>query len=146
MLIIGSTKSMVFRTAKTLMKRLFDAAEPEESVPGDREEDASDEDEPLDLEKMISSATAPKKLKRDMGSKSLNKELGVYVEYGTMSKNLSLLKTALQTIKPTSLESERAFSVAGSFITKVRSSLSDRSVDMLCFLKAYFLAKAEGKH
>ena len=95
---------------------------------------------------MISSATGPKKLKRDMVSKSLNKELGVYVEYGTMSKNLELLKTALQTIKPTSLESERAFSVAGSFITKVRSSLSDRSVDMLCFLKAYFLAKAEGKH
>ena len=36
-------------------------------------------------------------------------------------------------VGPKSVESERAFSV-----TKIRSQLCDRSVDDLCFLRAYF--------
>ena len=34
-------------------------------------------------------------------------------------------------------EAERAFSVAGLFVTKLRANLSDKSIDSLCFLKDY---------
>ncbi|GFY03380.1 hypothetical protein TNCV_1173381 [Trichonephila clavipes] len=37
----------------------------------------------------------------------------------------------LMTIKPTSVEPEREFSLAGQFVTKVRSRLSDETLDEL---------------
>ena len=39
-----------------------------------------------------------------------------------------------------SVEAERTFSNAGLFITKLRCSLNDSSVDMLCFLREYIRA------
>ena len=39
--------------------------------------------------------------------------------------------------KATSVESERAFSSAGQFVTKIRSHLNDETLYKLCFLKAY---------
>ena len=44
----------------------------------------------------------------------------------------------LSTIRPTSVDAERAFSIAGYFCNKLRSRLSDESLSMLCFLKSYF--------
>ena len=44
----------------------------------------------------------------------------------------------LASTKPTSIASEQAFSVAGLFVTKVRSSLGDDTIDALCMLRAYF--------
>ena len=43
--------------------------------------------------------------------------------------------------KPTSVESERCFSNAGVFATKVRSRLGDRSLCDLVFLRVYFQGK-----
>ena len=45
---------------------------------------------------------------------------------------------AIETIGPTSAEAEGAFSAAGLFITKLRTRLNNRSVDALCFLRAYY--------
>ena len=39
---------------------------------------------------------------------------------------------------PTSVESERAFSAAGLFITKLRTRLSVKNIDALCFLRNYY--------
>ena len=39
---------------------------------------------------------------------------------------------------PTSVYCEQAFSIATSFITKLRSRLSDQSIDDLQFEKGYF--------
>ena len=36
-------------------------------------------------------------------------------------------------------ESERAFSAAGLFVTKIRSRMSDDLLERLCFLRAHFL-------
>jgi len=44
------------------------------------------------------------------------------------SNNLEKLYHALITIKPTSVEPERAFSAAGLFVTKLRKILSHESV------------------
>ena len=42
-------------------------------------------------------------------------------------------------VQPTSTQSERNFSLAGGVFTKTRTSLGDKEVDKLCFLKSYFL-------
>ena len=36
------------------------------------------------------------------------------------------------------LASEQSFSIAANFVTKIRSKLSDQSIDDLCFEKGYF--------
>ena len=46
---------------------------------------------------------------------------------------------AVPTLPPTFVEAERASSATGLFVTKMRSSLSDNSIDSLCFLHHHFL-------
>jgi hypothetical protein len=41
-------------------------------------------------------------------------------------------------IRPTSIDPEGAFSSAGIFCTKIRSRLSDKSLDNLAFLRSWF--------
>ena len=48
----------------------------------------------------------------------LTSEIDLFRKTGTLSKNLNLVLEALNSIPPTSVESERAFSAAGLFITK----------------------------
>ena len=48
------------------------------------------------------------------------------------------LHQALLTIPPTSVEAERVSSASGLFLTKLRSKLSDHTIDLLVFLKFYF--------
>ena len=43
------------------------------------------------------------------------------------------------TLPATSVESERAFSASGMVVTKMRTSLDDNAVNMLCFLRSYLL-------
>lgn len=53
-------------------------------------------------------------------------------------KNLEFAYQSLLSVTPTSVESERAFSSAGLFCTKIRSRLSDKNLSTLLFLRAYF--------
>jgi hypothetical protein len=55
--------------------------------------------------------------------------------------NLEKLYRALLNIAPTSVASERAFSVSGSFVSRRRKGLSNEAIDDLCFLKGYFDSK-----
>ena len=57
------------------------------------------------------------------------------------SEYLENLFNAVMTAKPTSVESERSFSVGGGFATKIRSRLSDKSLSALVMLKMYFKSK-----
>jgi len=41
------------------------------------------------------------------------------------------------------VEAERAFSASALLLTKIRSSLSDESIDNLTFLRSYFILKNE---
>lgn len=70
---------------------------------------------------------------------NINSEIKIFATTGKRTANLDMLYNALITIPPTSIESERAFSAAGLFITKIRTSLSDKSVNVLCFLRNFFM-------
>jgi hypothetical protein len=73
----------------------------------------------------------------------LKREMSVFDATGARTDTLEKIYDALCTLPPTSVEAERAFSAAGIFITKLRCSLNDLSVDMLCFLRSYFLKQGK---
>lgn len=58
---------------------------------------------------------------------------------GQKTENVELLFNALLTVRPTSVESERVFSVTGQFVNKIRNRLSDESINALSVLQNYFL-------
>ena len=94
----------------------------------------------VELESAIreSTTTTNVKIPTQTLDQIISDELDLFRKTGTMSKNLTLVSEALDTIPPTSIESERAFSAAGLFITKLRSRLADDTLDSLCFIRSYF--------
>ena len=52
---------------------------------------------------------------------------------------------ALLSIKPTSTEPERAFSIMGYFCTKIRNRLSDEALDAMVFMRQYLKNQREKK-
>ena len=66
------------------------------------------------------------------------KEMSLYEISKIRPVNLDKIYNALLTIKPTSVEPERAFSSMGYFVTKLRSLLDDDNVDALIFLRQYY--------
>ena len=92
------------------------------------------------LAEAISGALHNKKKGLSLNKKVNGKnELQLYESTGNINGNLKKILDALMTIQPTSIESERVFSMSANFCTKKRSSLNDNSIDCLCFLKSYFL-------
>ena len=73
--------------------------------------------------------------------KTLKAEFSVFEATNKITKNLDILFDALKMIKPSSVASERVFSISGNSVYKIRTRLSHRLVDILCFLKSYFLEK-----
>ena len=68
----------------------------------------------------------------------LQKEFKILETTGKRTKNLENLITALGTIQPTSTSSERVFSIANNFCTKIRSSMKYELMNALVFIKYYF--------
>ena len=71
-------------------------------------------------------------------NKALNLELKAFEISKKRSVTLEKLYQALCSIPATSVESERAFSAVGLFVTKLRSNLGDKSIDSLLFLRSHF--------
>lgn len=65
-------------------------------------------------------------------------EKALFENGGDRGKHLKKCYDYLLTIPPTSVEAERAFSTAGYFCNKIRSSLSDKSLNSLCVLRSYY--------
>ena len=69
---------------------------------------------------------------------AIKSEMAVFECSGVRGRILQLVYAYLQSIPPTSVEAERAFSAAGILCTKIRSRLSDVTLDTLCFLRSYY--------
>ena len=65
----------------------------------------------------------------------------IFEATGEMTMTIKRLFDALKSIPPTSIEAERAFSAVGLFITKLRTRLTDKSINNLSFLRNFYSKK-----
>ena len=71
-----------------------------------------------------------------------------YAQCGIQSDIPLLLRkffNALKCIPPTSVESERVFSITGQFATKLHTKLDDDTLSSLVFLKAFIRMRPQTK-
>lgn len=127
--------------AESLYKRLFNNLTEEESTDCCEEESTlleTSECFKTKLQNAIDNAKAdPIKAKANSGN-IFKKELSLFEATNIRTRNLNNLYNALLTIKPTSVESERVFSVAGNFATRNRNRMSSELLNSLTILKSYF--------
>jgi len=71
----------------------------------------------------------------------VRKEIEYFRATGEKGQTLKRVYEALCSIPPTSVESERAFSAAGLFSTKIRTRMQDRTLTGLTLLRQHFLSK-----
>ena len=74
----------------------------------------------------------------NVSSRVVQKEMMLYEITKRRPNNLEKLYAALKTIKPTSVEAERAFSALGYFVSKIRNCFNDDTIDALLFLRHYY--------
>jgi hypothetical protein len=68
----------------------------------------------------------------------IDEEISLAAKTGELTSKLGKLLTALASIPAASIESERAFSVASRYMTKIRSRLGDGTLDNFSFAKCKF--------
>jgi hypothetical protein len=78
---------------------------------------------------------------KNIGTQKKRKVCDIYAEMslaaqtGELTDRLVKLLRALESVQASSVESERAFSCAGSFVTKVRNRMGDETLDNYCFAR-----------
>ncbi|KAL0850731.1 hypothetical protein ABMA28_006673 [Loxostege sticticalis] len=80
----------------------------------------------------------------DIGT-TIKIEMALFENGGDRGHFLSLAYKYLSSIPPTSVEPERIFSAAGFICNRLRSSLSDQSLDVISFLRSYYIEKRRYK-
>lgn len=116
--------------ASDIMKMLFD----ETNINNDQENILFDEDveeiQELTMEAELNMILkgAMKEPEEKQNFNKLKQEFDIFKNTGKRTENLQRLYNAICTIKPTSTDSERAFSMSAYFCTKIRSWLSDDSL------------------
>ena len=73
--------------------------------------------------------------------KGVASEMRLYERTKKKTENLERLYNALLNVSPTSVSSERAFSISGAFVVNRRASLKHSTLDDLCFLKCFYDSK-----
>ncbi|KAL3310460.1 hypothetical protein Ciccas_010976, partial [Cichlidogyrus casuarinus] len=115
-----------------LHKRLFED-EPQENVPTT----SQDSEMPVDYESTsfllnCSTFSLPTEVEEPS---TLKKETNDAICFKKLGPRLQQIALGLAGVRPTSIDSERVFSVAGGTKTKVRSRISPRLLDTLLFVK-----------
>lgn len=139
-----STKEEILDFGESMSKRLFPAKYyHEDSKIFIKEPDRNQISEECELKNYINAVIlAPKKVvESELRLEFLNLEtIGA-----RRSDRLQDLYECLTTIKPTSIASERVFSVANSKITRIRNRMSTKMLNAIVFLQYYFLSSIK-KH
>ena len=138
----------LIKKMKDLYVRLFSSSESmgaEEPQPStstsEEQEQPSKKSKVEELKAFLEKKKASAKEKNSVGNLSsssailleIRREMTIFETTGQRPPCLDKIFKAVSTLPPTSVEAERAFSAAGLFVTKMRSSLSDDSIDTLCF-------------
>lgn len=77
---------------------------------------------------------------------AIKTEMAVFESNRVRGRSLELVYNYLMTIPSASVESERAFSAAGTLCSKIRSRLDDRSLDALCIIRSYYKHSKNAGH
>ena len=85
-----------------------------------------------DLKNMVGTSKMPEVLAH------IEEEINLVSKTGQLTAKLKQLLRSLEGIPAASIESERAFSVASRFVTKIRSRLGDKHLDNFLFAKSWF--------
>ena len=131
--------------ATRLPQRLFATNESDEVDSNEEHEVTSDTDQEtqtqMTLAQELRSFVADDKNEEErcnnVSFQVVKKEMRLYEVTNTRPNNLEKLYAALKTIKPTSVEAERAFSALGYFVSKIRNRLNDNTIDALLLLRHY---------
>ena len=140
------SKPTKMKMSKAIHKRLgfqqADLVEAESISPTD--DTAVEETQPIPLAKELSSLLAKTSTQARPETDTWTKEIALFMATAGKKRTTAIdeLASCVSTIPPTSVEAERTFSASGLFLTKLRCRLSDKSLDMLIFLKFYFANKA----
>lgn len=130
-----SDKKVIKATASSLFNRLF----PDETTNLSQTSSESST-EKKSLQNGIDALLKPKE---KVVAGKLDKDIQLLEASGEKSLRLEKLYKALLSIQSTSTSCEQAFSVAGSFKTKIRNRLSPEKLSALCWLKSYFIKKVK---
>lgn len=141
-----SSKNIIKSSAKEYFKRLFNCGDEGEN--SQEEDDDSDSQSDMTMEhsaydELQKTIMSVMKVPKVSYSKLLllERELKLFnCDQCKRGEHMEKLYQALLTIPPTSTASERVFSVASNFITKLRSQMKTNTLNGLVFLKYYFLS------
>ncbi|ELT97151.1 hypothetical protein CAPTEDRAFT_193487 [Capitella teleta] len=89
----------------------------------------------------VSSTNMTQRQKSQNSRPPIKKDVAFFGATRELSKRSKKLRNAILTIKPSSVEAERAFSTTGKFLTRFRASMKDEHISALVFLKAHFSAE-----
>ena len=120
----------------------FDVDEPE--APLAKRAKSKNIEEEMELEFNQAMQGSPKSAKDSSTlHQTIKKEMELFENGGNRGSNLRFVYELLLNVKPTSVESERAFSTSGNFCSKLRTRLADNTLSNICYLKSYFLENIE---
>ena len=77
--------------------------------------------------------------RNESGSIELKNQFKLLESTKTLTGDLKKLFESLMSVRPTSTSSERVFSTANTFKTKIRNRMAAKTLDSLVFFKYYFL-------
>ena len=125
-------KSVPLSAAKRLLVRLHDENADEMSSLSDSKEEGVSHSQSHDPAIKKEPQCIPKRAQTSRAiSWSITKEFESFEATGEKTANITKTSAALESIPPTSVEVERAFSAVGLFIMRLRTRLSDKSANCL---------------
>jgi hypothetical protein len=65
-------------------------------------------------------------------------EISLASKTGDLTERLQKVLNGLESVQASSVESERAFSIARRFVTKIRNRLGDKTLESYCFANYQF--------
>lgn len=141
-LFANASKTSIFVYAEHLYSRLFGGEIELEEI---ESSDDSDIVEEKTFAEKLNAAICNVNEKTNENTKplkcSIEKDLKFFEGSGKKTENIQKFFDALLTIRPTSVESERVFSLTGILVTKLRNRLSDESINAISVLKTHFKTK-----